>query len=177
MKRIKNIFKTGVLAVALGCSTIFTSCTDFLTIYPTNSVIHENFWQTAEDVEGMLATTYLQLLSSQAVERMVVWGELRGDIMGVRATASNTYKYIVEANLQDDNSYCNWSIFYKAINYANMVIEFAPMVTERDPDFTQGDLDIILGEMYAVRALSHFYLLRAFLSLRRKHKNRIQSGF
>ena len=99
MKRIKNILKAGVLAVALGCSTIFTSCTDFLTIYPTNSVIHENFWQTSEDVNGVLATSYLQLLSSQALERMIVWGELRGDIMAVRTTAGNTYKYIVEGNL------------------------------------------------------------------------------
>lgn len=170
MKRIKNIFKTGALAVALGCSTIFTSCTDFLTIYPTNSVIHENFWQTAEDVNGMLATSYLELLSSNAVERMVVWGELRGDIAGVRTTAGTTYKYIVEGNLQDNNAYCDWAVFYRAINYANMVIEFAPIVTERDPDFTQGDLDIVLGEMYAVRALSHFYLVRAFRDIPLSYK-------
>lgn len=170
MKRIKNILKAGVLAVALGCSTIFTSCTDFLTIYPTNSVIHENFWQTSEDVNGVLATSYLQLLSSEALERMIVWGELRADIMGVRSTAGNTYKYIVEGNLQDNNSYCNWAVFYRAINYANMVIEFAPMVTERDPDFTQGDLDIVLGEMYAVRALSHFYLVRAFRDIPLSYK-------
>lgn len=170
MKRIKDILKAGVLAVVLGCSTIFTSCTDFLTIYPTNSVIHENFWQTSEDVNGVLATSYLQLLSSQALERMIVWGELRGDIMAVRNTAGNTYKYIVEGNLQDNNSYCNWAVFYRAINYANMVIEFAPMVIERDPDFTQGDLDIVLGEMYAVRALSHFYLVRAFRDIPLSYK-------
>ena len=46
------------MAVALGCSTFMTSCTDYLTIYPTNSVILENYWKTAEDVNGMLATCY-----------------------------------------------------------------------------------------------------------------------
>lgn len=162
MKKIKNIFKSVLLAAVVGCGAMFSSCTDFLTIYPTNATIHENYWQTADDVNGMLATSYLQLLSSDAVSRMVVWGELRGDNMNVRSSAANTYKYIVEANLKDDNDFCKWDIFYKAINYANMVLEFAPVVVERDPDFTQGDLDIVLGEMYAIRALSHFYLVRAF---------------
>lgn len=162
MKKIKNIFKTVLLAVALGSGTMLTSCTDFLTIYPTNSVIHENYWQTAEDVNGMLATSYLQLLGSDAIQRMIIWGELRADNINVRNSASNTFKYIVEANIKEDNEYCTWAPFYKAINFANMVLEFAPEVVERDPDFTQGDLDIVMGEMYALRALSHFYLVRAF---------------
>lgn len=162
MKKIKNIFNSVLLTVALGCGTMLSSCTDFLTIYPTNSTIHENYWQTADDVNGMVATSYLQLLSENAVSRMIVWGELRGDNMNVRSNADNKYKYIVEANIKENNEFCNWAIFYRAINFANMVIEFAPEVTERDPDFTEGDLNTVLGEMYALRALSHFYLVRTF---------------
>ena len=176
MKKINKIFKTSLLTVALGCGTMLTSCTDFLTIYPTNSVIHENFWQTAEDVNGMLATCYQRLQSSAAIERMIVWGDLRGDQIAVRNNSSNTYKYIVEANLQDNNSYCTWAEFYQAINDANMVLEFAPEVVERDPDFTQGDLDIVLGEMYAIRALSHFYLVRTFRDIPLAYKASVNDG-
>lgn len=176
MKKINKIFKTSLLTVALGCGAMLTSCTDFLTIYPTNSVIHENYWQTAEDVNGMLATCYQRLQSSSAVERMIIWGDLRGDQITVRNSATNTYKYIVEANLQDNNSYCTWLPFYQAINDANMVLEFAPEVVERDPDFTQGDLDIVLGEMYAVRALSHFYLLRTFRWIPLAYKASVNDG-
>lgn len=176
MKKINKIFKTSLLTVALGCGAMLTSCTDFLTIYPTNSVIHENYWQTAEDVNGMLATCYQRLQSSGAIERMIIWGDLRGDQIAVRNSASNTYKYIVEANLQDDNSYCTWAPFYQAINDANMVLEFAPLVVERDPDFTQGDLDIVLGEMYAIRALSHFYLLRTFRDIPLAYKASVNDG-
>ena len=176
MKKIKNIFKASLLTVALGCGTMLTSCTDFLTIYPTNSVIHENYWQTAEDVNGMLATCYQRLQSTSAIERMIIWGDLRGDQIAVRNNSTNTYKYIVEANLQDNNSYCTWSEFYQAINDANMVLEFAPEVVERDPDFTEGDLNIVLGEMYAIRALSHFYLLRTFRNIPLAYKASVNDG-
>lgn len=176
MKKINKIFKTSLLTVALGCGAMLTSCTDFLTIYPTNSVIHENYWQTAEDVKGMLATCYQRLQSSAAVERMIIWGDLRGDQIAVRNNSTNTYKYIVEANLKEDNTYCTWAPFYQAINDANMVLEFAPDVVQRDPDFTQGDLDIILGEMYAIRALSHFYLLRSFRCIPLAYKAAVNDG-
>lgn len=176
MKKINNIFKASLLTVAFGCGTMLTSCTDFLTIYPTNSVIHENYWQTAEDVNGMLATCYQRLQSTSAIERMIIWGDLRGDQVAVRNNSTNTYKYIVEANLQDDNSYCTWADFYQAINDANMVLEFAPEVVERDPDFTEGDLNIVLGEMYAIRALSHFYLLRTFRDIPLAYKASVNDG-
>lgn len=161
MKKIKNILKSFILTVLLGCGAL-TSCTDYLTIYPTNAVIHENYWQTVDDVNGMVASTYLQLLSNDAVARYIVWGELRADNLNITSTTAQELKYIVEANLMSDNSYCNWDVFYKAINYANYVLEFAPLVPDRDPNFTTGDLDIIMGEMYAIRALCHFYLVRTF---------------
>lgn len=150
------------MAVALGCSSMMTSCTDYLTIYPTNSVILENYWKTAEDVNGMLATCYNSMANSDVIKRMMVWGELRADNIIPRSGASNDLKYIVEANLLETNSYFKWEHFYKTINYCNMLIHYAPGVLEEDPDFTQGDLEVILGEAYAMRALCHFTLVRSF---------------
>ena len=140
-----------------------TSCTDFLTIIPPDKIVHEQFWQTKEDVNGMLATSYLKLASTDAVSRAIVWGELRADNLTYEASKTkDDIKYIVEGNITDENSYTNWGIFYEAINYANLVIEYAPLVIPRDPDFQQGDCDVVIGEMYAMRALCHFYLLRTF---------------
>ncbi|MBR3883425.1 MAG: RagB/SusD family nutrient uptake outer membrane protein [Bacteroidaceae bacterium] len=170
MKKINNILKSFILIVLLGCTTLFTSCTDYLTVYPTNAVIHERYWQTADDVNGMVAATYLELLSDDAISRYIVWGELRADNLNITSTTSQELKYIVEANLMSDNSYSSWNVFYKAINYANYVLEFAPLVPDRDPNFTHGDLDIVLGEMYAIRALSHFYLVRTFRDIPLSYK-------
>ena len=163
MKSISIYRKLVLLSVAV-CTTLMTSCTDFLTIIPPDKIVHEQFWQTKDDVNGMLATSYLKLASSNAISRAIVWGELRSDDMTFESnkTTGDEIRYIVEANITEDNSYSRWGIFYQAINYANLVIEYAPLVVDRDPDFSQGNLDVVLGEMYAMRALCHFYLVRTF---------------
>lgn len=162
MKKINKIFRTTILTVVLVSCTLMTSCIDFLTIYPTDTVIHDKYWQTIDDVNGMLAASYLQLLSDDAVKRYIVWGELRSDNMIAKLDAENKHKYIINANILPNNEYCSWDRFYTAINDANLVLKYAPLVVDRDPNFTEGDLKIVQGEMYAMRALCHFYLVRAF---------------
>ena len=162
MKKIKQIFRTAIIAATMFCGAMLTSCTDYLTVYPANSTIQENFWQTAEDVKGILATSYLELSSDNALQRMIIWGEFRADNINVREGKAKKYTDIAEYNLKESGEFCNWAKFYSAINYANLVLEYAPQVVERDPNFTEGDLDIIRGEMYAMRALAHFYLVRTF---------------
>ena len=165
MKIVSNIYRKTVLAAAVAVGVLGSSCTDYLTIIPADVVVEENFWQTKDQVNGMLATSYLKLLSSDAVSKAIVWGEMRSDNMTYPPSYNTDIKNIVEANIVDENSYCRWGIFYEAINYANLVLESAPQVVERDPDFSEGDLDVVMGEMYAMRALCHFYLVRTFRNI------------
>ena len=162
MKRIFNIYKKSALVVAILFGTLMTSCTDYLTIIPPDKIVHEKFWHTKDEVNGMLATSYIKLISTDAISKAIVWGESRADNLVFPADYDKEIKYIIEANILDENSYAKWGIYYEAINYANLVIEYAPMVVDRDPDFTEGDLQIVLGEMYAMRAMCHFYLVRTF---------------
>lgn len=162
MKIVSKIYRKSVIAATVAFGSFMSSCTDYLTIIPADVVVEENFWQTKDQVNGMLATSYLKLLSSDAVTRSIVWGEMRSESMMYPSSYNADIKNLVEANLLDDNSYCRWGIFYEAINYANLVLESAPQVVARDPDFSEGDLDVVMGEMYAMRALCHFYLVRSF---------------
>ena len=162
MKILSNIYRKTVLATAVAFGALMSSCTDYLTIIPADVVVEENFWQTKDQVNGMLATSYLKLLSNDAVIKAIVWGEMRSDNMTYPPSYNTDIKNIVEANIIDENGYCNWGIYYEAINYANLVIEDAPKVVESDPDFSEGDLAVVKGEMYAMRALCHFYLVRTF---------------
>ena len=162
MKRIFNIYNKLVVAAAVMCGTLMSSCSDYLTIIPPSVITEEHYWQTKDDVNGILATAYLKLFGTDAVSKAIIWGELRADNLTFPANNTKDIKYIVEANILDENPYCNWSIYYSAIQTANLVIERAPMVVDRDPDFTEGDLEVVLGEMYALRALAHFYLVRTF---------------
>lgn len=160
MKSFKNnIIKTLVLgaAVAMTCS-----CEDFLTIYPTDRVVLENYWKTKTDVENVVANSYRKMIQSGFTDRLVVWGELRGDNVILGNNPSTNVKNIMEANLLAENGYNDWSHFYSIINNCNIVLKFAPEVMNEDPDFTQGDLNVTRGEMLAIRALCHFYLVRTF---------------
>ena len=152
MKRIVKIYNKLVLVAIAAVAGISSSCTDYLTIIPPDVVVQENFWHTKDEVNGMLATSYIKLISTDAIQKAIVWGELRADNMTYPASYNRDIKYIVEASILDDNSFCRWGIFYEAINNANLVIEYAPLVIDRDPDFSEGDLQVVTGEMLAMRA-------------------------
>ena len=162
MKIVSKIYRRTAILAAVAFAALTSSCTDYLTIIPPDVVVEENFWQTKDQVNGMLATSYLKLIDKEAVKRAIVWGDLRSENMTFNPSAGGDIKNIVEAAIIDENSYCNWSIYYEAISCANIVLESAAQVVERDPDFSEGDRDVVMGEMYAIRALSHFYLVRAF---------------
>ena len=162
MKIISRLYNKTVLAATLAFGILSSSCTDYLTIIPSDVVVEEEFWQSKDQVYGVLATSYLKLLSRDAVTKAIIWGELRSETMMYPSGYNPEIKNIIEANIADDNSFCNWSIFYEAINYANLVLECAGNVIGRDPEFLESELRVVKGEMYAMRALCHFYLVRTF---------------
>ena len=159
-------FSRTIKTLALGAMVAMTcSCEDFLTIYPTNDVVLENYWKTKNDVDNMVMNSYRLMTTGDFTKRLIVWGELRGDNVVEGTYDANKHgdiKNIMEANLLPQNGYNDWSSFYKVINNCNIVLKYAPQVLDEDPDFTEGDLDVIRGEMLAIRALCHFYLVRAF---------------
>lgn len=159
---MKKTFKILSVAAATALSLTTTSCIDWLTIYPTDRVVLEDFWKDKSDVEGMVANCYKEMVSDAFIKRVLVYGELRSDDVIETSNISTELKYINNANLLPTNGYCDWSIYYKIINNCNIVLHFAPEVVKEDPDFTQGDLDVVRGEMLAMRALCHFYLVRTF---------------
>jgi hypothetical protein len=57
---------------------------------------------------------------------------------------------------------CDWSKFYKVINYCNEVIKNAPEVKKIDGTFNDFQLKGIMAEAYFLRGLSYFYLVRIF---------------
>ena len=159
---MKKTFHILSIAAVTAFALTMTGCKDFLTIYPTDKVVLEDFWKDKADVEGMVANSYKNLVSDAFVKRVFVYGELRSDDVVETTNIGTDLKYINNANLLATNGYCDWSIYYKIINNCNIVLNFAPRVLEEDPDFSQGDLDVVRGEMLAMRALCHFYLVRTF---------------
>lgn len=159
--KIKNIFLNSLV-----CSTAvvaLTSCNDFLTIYPTDRIVAEDFWKTKSDVDQMVDGTYQSMLAYDIQERAIIWGAFRSDELLKLSTYSNsTLENIEGVNLLPSQKYNSWAAFYKVINNCNIVLNHAPAVMEEDPEFTNGDYQVVKAQMLALRSMCYFYLVRAF---------------
>ena len=148
--------------MALGTS----SCTDWLTIYPQDRVVEENFWEDKNDLEGVRYGAYRQM--AQTVSKFAVWGDLRSDSYAINSVEHGDQKsrdmYIEIMNGMPDSSMSvfDWGSVYTTINYCNKVLQHGEEVLERDKQFTSGEWIQMHAEMTALRALNYFYLIRAF---------------
>lgn len=164
MKNIKNIYRTVCLTGLLALGT--SSCTDWLTIYPQDRVVEENFWEDKNDLEGVRYGAYRQM--ARTVSKLVVWGDLRSDSYAVNSVEhsaqGNRDTYIEIVNGMPDSSMdvFDWGGVYTTINYCNKVLQHGEEVLERDKQFTSGEWIQMHAEMTALRALNYFYLIRAF---------------
>ena len=153
MKKI-NIYKTLLVSACAFITLGTTSCDDFLTIYPSNEITEEQFWEDRTDLESGIRGCWKQFISQDIMERMVVWGECRSDNFDLMTESWDDMKDLMNANLLETNSLFNWSAFYKTINFCNKVLQYGPLVVERDKSFTSEDWKPV--------ELNYFYLVRTF---------------
>lgn len=141
------------------------SCSDWLEVLPKNEQVTAKYWKSKEDVEAVLASGYYYMRG--ATPYLIDWGELRGG--SIYTPAADRGK-IQSFQLETKASFCQWDIFYQAINMANSVIAYAPGVMTEDDTYSESAMNSHLTEAYFIRALMYFYLVRNFkevpLSLR-----------
>ena len=163
MKSLKYFSITALLSIVLFGAT---SCDDFLTIYPQDRVVEENFWEDKNDLEGVRYGAYQQMAST--VKKLIVWGDVRSDAYYLNPDYNSnmedyyTYKKILLAQLDSTMGFYDWGSVYTTINFCNKVLSNGELVLERDAQFTQTEWNQMRAEMTAMRALNYFYLLRAF---------------
>ena len=150
------------LVLCTSCILLFTGCNDFLSIKPQNDIVLENYWTEEADVNSVLNSCYSQLESSDCVNRMIVWGEVRSDNMTMGSGTSYALQQAFKENILETNTFTNWQSFYQCINRCNTVIHFAPIVNEKDPNFTDAEMRATIAEATTLRALCYFYLIRTF---------------
>ena len=159
MKRITYIYSSILLGLF---SLAMVSCNDFLTLYPLDKVVEENFWEDKNDLEGVRYGAYLQMTST--LEKFIAWGDIRSDAYTYNEENPNTsdYSEIMKANPDSTMGCYDWAGVYTTINYCNKVLSHGEEVLSKDPQFTSTEWQQMKAEMVALRALNYFYLLRAF---------------
>lgn len=159
-RSIKQYIMAGFLGCGIMAST--TSCNDFLDILPQNQVVLENYWTQKNDVTSVLMSCYESLQSEDCITRMGLWGEARSDNMKLGVSPSQDLQQMVKENILPSNSYCDWKVFYQAINRCNTVCYYAPKVQELDPNYSYSEMQANVAEAVFIRSLCYFYLIRTF---------------
>lgn len=163
MKRNK-LYKTLILSGGLLMTAGLASCEDFLTVYPTGQITEEQFWEDKNDLDNVRAAAYHQMTKAAVTERILLWGEGRSDNFNVTDNSDEHLTRLQQAVLQPTQSMFDWASFYTGINYCNQVLENGERMVANNVDasFREADWIPIKAEMYAVRALYYFYLVRAY---------------
>lgn len=162
MKKV-NILNKFVL---LGCTVVvsmLSSCSafdDFLTVYPTNQITGEQFWEDKTDLNSVLFSCYKSLEGN--ADNYFVMGEIRSDNFMPRTQDDDNIVQIMNANLLPTNSWFNWASLYKNIYLCNLVLSKGPEIVAKDVSFSEGDWLPVEAELKTIRALNYLYLVRAF---------------
>ena len=136
------------------------SCSKWLDLEPPQGLIRDEFWHTKEDVKTVLMGAYDTFRDMDG--RLFKYGEIRADMVTWDVNVPQDERKIIEGNIYPDNYMCQWSDFYKVINYCNEVIANAPAVQKEDNTFSDYLLKGYLSEAVFLRSLAYFYLVRIF---------------
>ena len=148
-------------SVALFCVAL-TSCDDWLTVHPEDDIVDDDYWTNGDQVQSVVTSCYRWLATSDCLERMMVWGELRSDNVEAGSGASTEERNIMDVNVLSSNYLSSWDCFYKVINICNNVIQKAPRAMQTDANYREDEMQANVAEATALRALCYFYLIRTF---------------
>lgn len=160
-----KIYNKVILPICFAVVALFSSCSafdDYLTVYPTNQITGEQFWEDKNDLLNVLGSCYVQLRSIPVAKRMFVWGEVRSDNLLLTSESNDDMKNIMNANLLPTNGWFDWASFYAGIGYCNLCLQKGPEIVRKDASFQENDWKPIEAELKALRALYYFYLVRAY---------------
>lgn len=158
----KIIARIGYLIVSLVLLLMLGSCSKWLEIKPESELVLNDYWQTESQATSVLASCYKALTNDDCMSRMVLWGEGRSDNVVPFNNTDLDLSKIVTFDLAPTNGYCSWGSFYSVINYCNTFLYYAPGVLNVDKNFTKAKLQSLEAEAWTLRALTYFYLVRAF---------------
>lgn len=158
MKKIKNRILSTVALVVAGFG--LSSCD--IDLLPLNEVVYENFWTNKDDVESVVTACYGAFQSSDVVTRMIVWGEDRSDNVQAGQDQSEDLRFLLKGSIKTTNSFCDWSSFYKVINYCNVAMFEAPQVMKKDPNYTESDYHVNKAECSFIRDYCYLTLIKTF---------------
>lgn len=136
------------------------SCS-FLDVDQPDNLVKDDYWQTKEQVNAALTGVYTSLHNN--LVKLIKWGDLRSEIykVGTANSLGNETEF-VQQDISTSNSLNDWSGVYQSINWVNSFLKNARSTMGKDPSITEAEMASWESEVYAIRALYYFYLVRTF---------------
>lgn len=151
----------GILLVGMA-TLVLSSCADWLTLAPEDGVTREEFWQTKEQLNSAVVGCYASLMDGP-VQKMFLWGELRGDMIDNGVYTNADYAAVIDGEISpSQKNVIDWSDFYTTINNCNTVLKYAGSVRDVDATLSEKQLKAYEAEALTLRAMMYFYLVRSF---------------
>ncbi|MCT4644021.1 MAG: RagB/SusD family nutrient uptake outer membrane protein [Carboxylicivirga sp.] len=136
------------------------SCQDMFETNSSTNIHLDDYFESAYDIDDAARGMYDGLQS--CVEKMFVWGEVRGDLVDITENSPWELKQLNDLDVTPDNKFTDWSEFYDVINRANLIIKYAHQVSEHDYTFSKKEAEQFVAEAINVRSLCYFWLTRTF---------------
>ncbi|WNJ20589.1 RagB/SusD family nutrient uptake outer membrane protein [Pontibacter sp. G13] len=154
--------------LCLGVVLLLNGCKDFLDLKPVGSVDEDDFYQTLNDLQLGLNSTYEVLGTDTYQKTEWLFGEGCGDdaIRTVKMSPSSEAGLLVQFNFTPQNAWIlnRWQINYRGIFRANWVISKAAELPDENINILdeQNYLPVIIGEAKFLRALYYFNLVKTY---------------
>jgi len=135
------------------------SCNSFLDINPKDQIVNEDMFSDNKNSEDAITGIYGTLKRRTVYGEMFNWGtfSLLSQDLGCSSQVTTNYPF---TKYDYDNAYSTlksiWGDMYEIIGYTNNAIS----ELEKNKDFDL--INIYKGELYALRAMMHFDLVKSF---------------
>lgn len=159
----KNIISLKILSVLFTVVLFLSSCSDFLDDKPVTSLTTGNSYNTAKDMENVLAGCYNIFYGSDYYQwEYVMLSDLRSDNAYPGGNNEETFFQYDRFTLAPSNNhnFVNWGALYRGIARCNILLDKIGDVT--DPDLTQERRNQIIGEASFLRAFHYFHLVKLY---------------
>ncbi len=163
---MKKIFGIALLTTVITLG----SCKKFLEIPPVTAIRAENFYQSAKDMTGAMASLYgnfqqAMVGESQFNNKYTMWGEARSDNYERGGNSNATYAELQLNGLTAGNPFSDWSSMYKVINIANLNLKYIPGIVNTEINkalITPLIINDNLAQSRGLRAMAYFYIVRTW---------------
>lgn len=150
---MKNIYKITIAAAAF---LTLSSCEDFLTVTPQDSIVAENYYKDEKALSANTASLYGRIWWSFQSQFMWLGGDmLAGDTYYTYDAEGQFYYNQVTAGNSFNNS--GWLGLYRVVSFANSIINDMPSAATA-AGLSRKAIDKGVAEARFVRAAAYYFL-------------------